>query len=1056
MGADGEADAGGDENQGTFGKVRDSCVDPFVDCFVYRPCICCWSCGCAIFLLSVIAIAAEFMTIGQQDLAWEIWEGQNTQDWQAFDYARDQVSESDRNYYGGRRLAHKTTSNIYQTEGTGRRLQSEGDDNGLETLYLYYKAPSGDVFTKDGLETICNLEGELYRKREADLNEALQREDGPAGAWQTPLRLFYGSVAPGMIDIPSNRYLSPNWADDGANCGTLTDAYVEATVQAMYLDIQALNSESEYAKFVHPEFAQSRHSPYTSTKIEFEEDLAGKITEDAQDLLGLEYGFLRSAYQGDDDRMVEYEILRVRLMYTDLDDFEKMIGPDFGLAFFSFIFVFLVMYAYTGSLFIGAFGMFQILFSLPLSSLLYRGLFQVDYFEFLHILVVYLVLGIGADDIFVLVDTFRHIDNDLRGEQGGWSEDKFRRVMKAAYIRSASAILNTSFTTAVAFLASSGSKAMPMRTCGWYAAICILMNYILTITFTPAIVSIWHTRFHKKCCCSVDCSYREELPPEEQSTDAEPQVKESIVEKVLGKTYIPFMSYGFDVGCISIRPGSCGVILVMLVVAIQGIAFAAQLSPPRKAEVWFPDNHMAVEFSDFSSDVTFSPDHESLTVMGVFWGISELDTSTLEVYKPDDFTGGTVYDGAFDLTSHAAQQRVLDTCQALRELRCTEEACKNHGYNVRTLMMQADGKTHACFMEDFKAYIEWRSVRVPGAPTWPLNSNAFISELRMFRNGERGDREESGCCHYDNTLEENYREDIGFIDDQLKYVQIRIRSTVQWDTPFGTGTDVRDLLDDWMDNTVRADAPQGMGSAKYHGQGLFASYDLGEELLNGLFQGCAIAAPIAFCVLLAATWNLIVSLYAVSCVGAIVLCVLGFCRSAMDWDLGIGEAIAGVIVLGYSVDYVVHLAHIYCEGGSHHGLHDRGSRAAFAIRNMGSTVFAGAVTTAGSASVMFFCFFYFFTKMAILITITIMYAFLFSLGMLMALLWTVGPQGNFGNLGMCCPCCAQDDSPAKVVPSDPESKEPSKYQPETKQADNNVQADNKNAPIKAFDDNTTA
>ena len=27
-----------------------------------------------------------------------------------------------------------------------------------------------------------------------------------------------------------------------------------------------------------------------------------------------------------------------------------------------------------------------------------------------------------------------------------------------------------------------------------------------------------------------------------------------------------------------------------------------------------------------------------------------------------------------------------------------------------------------------------------------------------------------------------------------------------------------------------------------------------------------------------------------------------------------GEAIAGVIVIGYSVDYVVHLAHMYCEG----------------------------------------------------------------------------------------------------------------------------------------------
>ena len=65
---------------------------------------------------------------------------------------------------------------------------------------------------------------------------------------------------------------------------------------------------------------------------------------------------------------------------------------------------------------------------------------------------------------------------------------------------------------------------------------------------------------------------------------------------------------------------------------------------------------------------------------------------------------------------------------------------------------------------------------------------------------------------------------------------------------------------------------------------------------------------------------------------------------------------------------------------------------------MGSTIFAGAITTAGSAVIMYFCFFTFFHKMATLITVTIMYSFLFALGMLMGLLWTVGPEGNVGNL----------------------------------------------------------
>eukprot|EP00971_Amphidinium_carterae_P143735 2847952-Amphidinium_carterae.1 len=46
-------------------------------------------------------------------------------------------------------------------------------------------------------------------------------------------------------------------------------------------------------------------------------------------------------------------------------------------------------------------------------------------------------------------------------------------------------------------------------------------------------------------------------------------------------------------------------------------------------------------------------------------------------------------------------------------------------------------------------------------------------------------------------------------------------------------------------------------------------------------------------------------------VAPVVVCVLGLYRNVMAWDFDIGEVSAGAIVPGYSVDYVVHLAHIY-------------------------------------------------------------------------------------------------------------------------------------------------
>eukprot|EP00403_Amphidinium_massartii_P029269 CAMPEP_0178392510 /NCGR_PEP_ID=MMETSP0689_2-20121128/11715_1 /TAXON_ID=160604 /ORGANISM="Amphidinium massartii, Strain CS-259" /LENGTH=1011 /DNA_ID=CAMNT_0020013085 /DNA_START=129 /DNA_END=3164 /DNA_ORIENTATION=- len=1011
------------------------------------------------------------MNIDRQDTAWQVWDGQYTQDWEAFNYAKDVVDGGGMMDYpaGNERRLIRPSSDF--VEAGKRRLQSENDD-GLDTVYFYYKA-GGNIFNKDALHAICQFEKRvLWTLSDDEIARVANPEDyGEDGIlWNSPVRLFYGVP---QIAAPSDRQYPANFASH-VECEELSESFIQATVQAIYQDVQVHLSSSVYAKYVHPQFAEGGDNLVTSTKIEAWEEIGSRLIEAAQDDLGLEYAPLQSAYQGDDDRHVDLGAggVRIRLMFTGMDDFETMIGPDFGLAFFAFVFVFLVMYAYTFSLFIACFGMMQIVLSLPLSGLFYRGLFQISYFEFLHILVVYLVLGIGADDIFVLVDTFRHVDDEMRGSKP-WTVETFRAVLKAAYLRSASAILNTSFTTAVAFLASSGSKAMPMRTCGWFAAICIVMNYVLTITFTPVVVSIWHTRFQAKGCCSChnkgkctpcDWSHRDRSDAAVADADAdavkqadeEPAgPRQSKVERALAKFYIPFMSYGFNVGCISLRPGSIFVIVVMIIVAVQGIINAAQLSPPRKAEVWFPDNHMAIEFSDYTSDVTFSPDHDNYAVIGIVWGIAGLDKGDLDVYKPDDFKGGTVYDSSFDLTRTEVQQHILDTCAAFRQLPCDKEACKNHGYAVRTLMMQSSQQTHACFMEDFRAYIQWRAATYPlEALSWPLPQQSFMRELARFRTDYYGDVDASGCCTYGAALERNYWEDIGFIDGELKYVHIRIRSTMQWDTAFGQGTDVRDLLEDWMDLDVRPNAPEGAGTIKFHAEGVFSSYDLGEELLNGLFQGCAIAAPIAFLVLLAATWNIIVSVYAVSCVGFVVLCVLGFCKSAMDWDLGVGEAIAGVIVLGYSVDYVVHLAHIYCEGGSHHGLQTRGERAEFAIKNMGSTVFAGAITTAGSAVVMFFCFFYFFFKMAVLITVTIMYAFLFSLGLLMALLWTVGPEGNFGNLAACCCCCSnQSTSEVDVVPtpkadSDGDNNDKMETQNQQEKATGNI--------ISAFAEGTTA
>lgn len=202
---------------------------------------------------------------------------------------------------------------------------------------------------------------------------------------------------------------------------------------------------------------------------------------------------------------------------------------------------------------------------------------------------------------------------------------------------------------------------------------------------------------------------------------------------------------------------------------------------------------------------------------------------------------------------------------------------------------------------------------------------------------------------------------------------------------------------------IATEAPKGL---KYVAQDFgfrgWVWMETEKALVNGLFNGLYICFPIAFAVLALATRNLPLALIATMAIGCIVASVLGFVKAFNGWDLGIAETIAGIIVIGFSVDYVVHMGHMYVEAAEKSGLMTREKRFFYAASKMGSTVMAGAVTTAGSGAFMFMCQMRFFYKMAVLITLTIGFSFVFSFGFFMAYLIMIGPEYDNGNLGFIC------------------------------------------------------
>jgi predicted RND superfamily exporter protein len=115
--------------------------------------------------------------------------------------------------------------------------------------------------------------------------------------------------------------------------------------------------------------------------------------------------------------------------------------------------------------------------------IIYQYIFQLRYFGVLHILTLYIILGIGADDIFVFYDTWKNSASKGKAIAGDLSTRlswTFRRASKA--------MLVTSATTFVAFVATAVTPFVGIQTFGVFAATLVLVNYLIVITFFPCVV----------------------------------------------------------------------------------------------------------------------------------------------------------------------------------------------------------------------------------------------------------------------------------------------------------------------------------------------------------------------------------------------------------------------------------------------------------------------------------------------------------------------------------------------------------------------------------------
>eukprot|EP01029_Cantina_marsupialis_P020739 TRINITY_DN4883_c0_g3_i1.p1 TRINITY_DN4883_c0_g3~~TRINITY_DN4883_c0_g3_i1.p1 ORF type:complete len:470 (-),score=117.42 TRINITY_DN4883_c0_g3_i1:317-1726(-) len=403
------------------------------------------------------------------------------------------------------------------------------------------------------------------------------------------------------------------------------------------------------------------------------------------------------------------------------------------------------------------------------------------------------------------------------------------------------------------------------------------------------------------------------------------------------------------------------IIGVFLVIGAIGGYFTSQLSPITEAEVWLPD-HLDIIVSKSFFDDNFGSSQDDPTVPAEFlFGIQELDRSGTNRWNPEDY-GTIVWNPNFNLSIPANQQWLLDFCTELKASSFIEH------------------KNTICFME---AYRDWR---IKNSLTFPAHFVGSVEEIKKAFSEDllKFDKDEPffKAASYINF------DDVG----NLYYVVVSGQTALEFSNSYDEKKPTYDQIEAFKEKKIKS-APVGLETIYFHGNGGWAWMFSSHAFVSNLVQGVIISMIVATIVMCLSTQNWIVSLLTIVNIIGILLCVMGS-MEIRNWELGVTESIAGVVVVGFSFDYAVHLANSFIE--SHHSTRKEKMRSA--LREMGISVFAGAITSAGAGSVMFLCVMMFFTKFAFMMVMNVVSALVWSCAFLPAILMAIGPTANSGNI----------------------------------------------------------
>ncbi|CAL1527627.1 unnamed protein product, partial [Lymnaea stagnalis] len=636
--------------------------------------------------------------------------------------------------------------------------------------------------------------------------------------------------------------------------------------------------------------------------------------------------------------------------------FEKYLISDSAWLGAACAVIFVAMWIYTTSIFITVMAFLSMFWAVEVAYVLYTFVFKIKFFPYMNMVTLIVMVGIGADDLFIYCKVWRLAKSE---KNNGILE----KIVGDTLRHTTLSMLVTSLTTAAAFYANYISDITAIRCFSVFAGTCIVINFILTVTWLPASIILHEKWLH--CCVGLS------------------DKKSSIFYcfcKVPYRVYYLICDWSrifFEklLPCLVIKFRYVWLITfgVLWIGSIVVIFFYPRLRLPnsRKFQVFASDHLLErydFELSDlFEFELVKDHDDRAEFPITIVWGVLTKDNG--DPLDPNN-KGTLTLDPEFDLTSPGAQRWILEFCSRLRR---TEFFLQSPGLSltdcflenfVRRYMKQPCDKlnTECCNQTAFPFHkskmLSCLSTYIPYLNKTPTVSYSYKSPGPRFNNGE--------ISAFFVQFRSNLTHSLSYEEVHSFYLRVN-----QWVT--------EELLG----------APPEMRRGWFVSD--FHFYDLQSSLAMGTPLALGVSLSVVAVVSFFTTLNVLVSIFALLAVGAAISVTLA-ALVLMNWELDVLESVVITIAIGLAVDLTLHYG-VAFRLTTEYG---REMRVITSLGRMGSPVAMATFTTMMAGALIMPSTVLAYKKFGTFLLLLASVAWLYATFFFQALLRVMGPHGGCG------------------------------------------------------------